>query len=115
MGDCYNEPPMSFTQSVASRVKLSWQIANEKVRIDPIQQAIVNENVLAIMGVCMPIVTSLACYATSNNIFDLIGEMLNGGIQIYLGYLICNENVKILIGKSLEKQDIAVFVSLESP
>jgi Co/Zn/Cd efflux system component len=77
----------------------------KKKSIDAIQDAIITENVLAVMGVVTPIVTSFACMWTGINTFDLVGQMINGNIQIYLGYLIIKSNLSILAGKSIKDQD----------
>ena len=53
----------------------------------------------------MPIITSVICYSSGLGWVDLIGEISNGIIQIYLGYLICKENVEILSGRSISKKD----------
>lgn len=77
----------------------------KKKSVDPIQDAIITENVLALMGVSMPIFTSLMVYGSGLGWIDLIGEMSNGCIQLYLGYLICKENVEILSGRSISSTD----------
>ena len=76
-----------------------------KFKVDPIQSAIVVENVLAMVGVTMPILTSVLCYVTGAEWFDLIGEMLSGGVQVYLGYLLCLENFRVLLGQTIDIQD----------
>jgi hypothetical protein len=78
------------------------------VSIDPIQDIIVTENVLAIMGVSIPIISALCCYASGYFWLDYVGEMVNGVIQIHLGYLICQENARILLGHRLSEVDEAV-------
>lgn len=103
------EPPMPFMGRCRARVKLAYSVLRKRTKIDPIQHTIVNENVLAIMGVCMPIMTSIGAYSTGYGGLDLIGEMLNGVVQIYLGALICTENVEFLIGKSMSKADTEVY------
>lgn len=66
MGDVKEFPRgMSFITNVKERVKLSQQIITQKIEIDSIQSAIVTENVLAILGVCTPIVTSGMYYLTN--------------------------------------------------
>lgn len=105
------EPPMPFLSRWKARVRLAYNVLRKRTKIDPIQHTIVNENVLAIMGVCMPIMTSVGAYATGIGGLDLIGEMLNGVVQIYLGALICTENVGFLIGKSMSKADAEVRYS----
>ena len=77
----------------------------KKESVDPIQDAIITENVLAVMGVAMPVITSFLCYSTGLGWIDSVGEISNGFIQIYLGYLICKENSQILIGKSVGQKD----------
>ena len=57
---------------------------------------------MAVTGVCLPIFTSFLCYFTGLNFFDKAGSVLNGFLQIYLGYLISSENIKILAGQSLD-------------
>ena len=84
---------------------MALRVMTKKTKIDPIQSAIVNENVLSLMGVCMPIATSLLCYLTGASWVDLVGEMLNGGVQVYLGVVIFTENAKILVGQSLAKAE----------
>lgn len=77
----------------------------KKESVDPIQDAIITENVLAVLGVTMPVATSFLCYLTGLAWLDLVGEMCNGVVQIYLGYLICRENTHILMGKGVQKLD----------
>lgn len=73
----------------------------KKKSIDAIQDVIITENVLAVMGVVTPIVTTFACMWTGINTFDLVGQMINGNIQLYLGFLIIKSNLSILAGKSI--------------
>lgn len=89
-------------------MKVSKALITNKISIDPIQDIIVTENVLAIMGVCIPIVSAFGCYLTGIYYLDYLGEMLNGVIQISLGILICQENARILLGHGLSDVDEAV-------
>lgn len=91
-----------------NRAKVAKALITNKINIDPIQDIIISENVLAMMGVSLPILSALGCYATGFFWFDYAGEMLNGLIQIRLGYLICHENAQILLGHGLSEIDVAV-------
>lgn len=93
-----------FHKRLAIRCGLSYSVIMKKKSIDAIQDAIITENVLAVMGVVTPIVTSFACKWSGLGIFDSIGQMINGNIQIYLGYLIVRSNLSILAGKSIDTQ-----------
>ena len=73
----------------------------KKKSVDAIKDAIITGNVLALAGVSMPIFTSLIVYGSGLGWVDLAGQMSNGCVQIYLGYLICKENVEILSGRSI--------------
>ena len=81
------------------------RIILKKDSVDPIQDAIITENVLAVMGVSMPVITSFLCYATGFGWLDCVGEFSNGIVQVYLGYLICKDNTEILMGKAVLKPD----------
>lgn len=102
----------SFFKRLLLRSRLSFRIIFKKQSVDPIQDAIITENVLAVMGVGTPVLTSFLCYATGLGWIDLIGEFSNGVIQIYLGYLICKENSQILIGRSLQSVDNIKLLSI---
>ena len=100
---------LPFHKRLALRCKLSYSVIMKKKSIDAIQDAIITENVLAVMGVVTPIITTFACKWTGLFYFDLIGQMINGNIQLYLGYLIVRSNLGILAGKSIDlnsKQEI---------
>ncbi|OMJ84137.1 hypothetical protein SteCoe_14829 [Stentor coeruleus] len=112
LGDISNDNNLPFYRRWIDRSKLSYSIILKKKSIDPIQDAIVTENVLAITGVSMPILTSLACYATGLNWIDLVGEASNGIVQIYLGYLICRENIEILSGRSIDLENKRKIVNI---
>ena len=60
----------------------------------------------------MPIMTSVMCYATGAVWMDLLGELLNGCVQIYLGVLICSENVSVLMGQSMSSEDLRKIQSV---
>ncbi|CAG9316901.1 SLC30A9_2 [Blepharisma stoltei] len=95
---------LSFKESLKGRLKLSYDIITQKIDIDPIQNAIAIENVLAVMGVCTPIATSALYYVTNLWWLDPLGQAINGVIQMYLGYLIIEDNSKILIDKSVNEE-----------
>jgi hypothetical protein len=99
---------LTFYQRVFNRIKVAKALITNRVSIDPIQDIIITENVLAMMGVSLPIISALCCYATGHFWIDHVGEMLNGLIQINLGYLICQENARILLGHGLSEVDVAV-------
>mmetsp|Transcript_1770 Transcript_1770/g.3816 ORF Transcript_1770/g.3816 Transcript_1770/m.3816 type:complete len:413 (-) Transcript_1770:2168-3406(-) len=98
---------LSFHRRVYNRIKVARALITNKVSIDPIQDIIVTENVLAMMGVSLPILSALGCYLTGLNWIDYLGEMMNGVIQLNLGYLICQENARILLGHGLSDADVA--------
>lgn len=102
----------SFFKRLMIRSRLSYNIIFKKQSVDPIQDAIITENVLAVLGVGTPVLTSFLCYATGLAWFDLLGEFCNGIVQIYLGFLICKENSQILIGKSLSSLDIVQLLTI---
>ena len=105
LGEISSDSNLPFAMRFRSRCRLSYRIITKMKYVDPIQDAIITENVLAIVGVSMPIFTSLAVYWTGLAWVDLVGEMSNGCVQIYLGYLICKENVEILSGRSIAIKD----------
>lgn len=74
--------------------------------VDPIQDAIVSENILSIVGVFVPLMTSGTIYLCGMEWIDNVGEMINGILQIYLGYKITNENVGIIMGRSMSKEEL---------
>lgn len=112
MGDLKEEDKEGVVQKVLDRTRMSRDIIRGKRQVDPIQSAIVMENILALLGVSMPLVTSTLCYATGLVWLDLVGEMLNGCVQIYLGILICTENSKLLIGQCLQPHEVAQINSI---
>jgi hypothetical protein len=105
LGDISPDRHLGLVGKIRERMKITYQVVLKKKSIDPIQDAIVTENVLALMGVTMPIITSFSCYLTGLGWLDLLGEVCNGTVQVYLGYLICKENIEILSGKSIDKID----------
>jgi hypothetical protein len=101
---------LDFSSRVSNRVKCAKALVLNHVKIDAIQDTIVTENVLAIMGASLPVLSTLACYVTGANWIDYIGEMLNGVIQLKLGSLIVHENTKILLGDGLSPVETTVRV-----
>lgn len=95
----------AFFKKLIIRSRLSARIILKKQSVDPIQDAIITENVLAVMGVSMPVITSFLCYATGFGWLDSVGEFSNGIVQLYLGYLICKDNTEILMGRGVLKPD----------
>ena len=102
LGDIDSFSHLGFGRRALKRFKLALSVIKNKVSIDPIQDTIIVENMMAVTGVCLPIFTSFLCYFTGLNFFDKAGSVLNGFLQIYLGYLISSENIKILAGQSLD-------------
>jgi hypothetical protein len=37
---------------------------------------------------------------------DMVGELMNGVLQIYLGYKITNENVNVVVGQSISEKEM---------
>lgn len=103
LGDLTNDAKFPLFKQVVMRVKVAREVISNKRRVDPIQSTIVIENVLAIVGVTTPIITSAVCLVTGTNSLDLFGEMLNGVIQVYLGAIICAENSKVLAGYGVSR------------
>ena len=113
MGDISKDHHLAFFKRLYLRCGLSFNVIMKRKSIDAIQDAIITENVLAVMGVVTPIVTTFACMWTGINTFDLVGQMINGNIQIYLGYLIIRSNLSILAGKSINiEQKKAIIQNL---
>lgn len=63
-------------------------------------------------GVCLPIFTSFICYFSGYGVFDTVGSILNGALQIYLGYMLSADNIKILAGQSLDPQSTEIIIKL---
>jgi divalent metal cation (Fe/Co/Zn/Cd) transporter len=106
------DPNDPFYKKLLHRSKVSYSIVLKKKCVDPIQDVIITENVLAVLGVTIPIFTSLICYSTGIGSIDLFGQFLNGSIQVYLGYLINRQNYELLIGKSLNKKDTEILIDI---
>lgn len=68
--------------SFRDRLALSYRIVAYKEKLDPIQSTIIIENLFAIGGVSIAAITSVICYVTGSAWIDLLGQMLNGAVQI---------------------------------
>ncbi|OMJ93360.1 hypothetical protein SteCoe_3716 [Stentor coeruleus] len=112
LGDIQNFSEYNILKGITKRISLAYNVIANKITIDPIQDAIVNENILAITGVCLPIFTSLMCYISGFGIFDTIGSVLNGVLQIYLGYMLSVDNIKVLAGQSLDPKNTEIIMKL---
>jgi hypothetical protein len=53
---------------------------------------------LAVCGVVIPLLSSGTIYFVGMEWLDMVGELMNGVLQIYLGYKITNENVNVIVG-----------------
>lgn len=63
---------MPYLSRCKARVKLVYSVLCKKTKINSIQHTIINENLLAIMKVCLPILTSVRAYSTGYDSLDLI-------------------------------------------
>lgn len=112
LGDVIKNNKSSIFKCSIEKAKLSFEIMTKKKTIDPIQDAIVSENVLALAGVSMPLLSSIICFTTGTGWADLFGQAGNGLVQMYLGYLICRENIEILSGRSIDKKNKQIIVDI---
>jgi hypothetical protein len=105
LGDVVEGESKTFWLSVKERSKLFYDIISKKKSVEGIQHAIIAENALAIVGVITPIFTSLACKISGLSVIDLYGQIFNGIIQGYMGYMIIKKNTGILVGRSVSIED----------
>lgn len=56
--------------------------------------------------------TSFLCHFTGLHWIDLVGEISNGFIQVYLGAMICKVNIEILSGRSIASKDKMEIVKI---
>ena len=108
LGNIRDDTDLPVSKRVSHRLKLAYNILKDKITVDPLQEVVVSENVLAITGVCIPIITSSLCYTTGHIWFDTVGEIMNGIVQLYLGKLIMFDNAGILLGKSIPETEARV-------
>lgn len=106
MGDISEDQDYNVLSRMYYRMKLSADILAKKREVDPIMDAIVAENILSMVGVFVPLVTSGTIFMLGWEWVDNVGELINGILQIYLGYKITNENVCIIMGRSMSKEEL---------
>ena len=114
LGDLTDDKTLPFHKKIINRVKLSYNIVQKKETIDPIQDVVITENVLAVIGITMPIFTSFLCLTTGMDFFDFLGGMVNGAIQLRLAWLILKENTEKLTGRGVNKSDREKIIKLLS-
>lgn len=87
-------------------------IFNRSASAGPVQDTVIVENIMSVTSATIPLFTSLLSYSTGFFYFDLLGQVANGSIQVFLGYRIAQENSQILMGKSLKKEDCEKIISI---
>lgn len=108
LGDIDTNPPSSFLRTFYRRVLLAMKILTRKQPADPIQVMVVSENVISVVGMSLPLLSSFIAYFTGFNWLDTASGVVNGSIQIYLAWHIFWDNTKILAGKSLTLEETFV-------
>ena len=78
LGDVTDDHDKTLLYQFFYRLKFSAEIMMKMRTVDPVQDAIITENVLAIFGVFVPLITSGTIYFTGMEWLDSLGEVLNG-------------------------------------
>ncbi|CAG9315713.1 SLC30A9_1 [Blepharisma stoltei] len=109
LGDISSEPAANnVIKRIIERTALLYKIWKQHYLVDPIQHAIINENIISIAGVIIPITTSFICYYTGWIWLDIMGRMLNGLLQLHISNSMFSENMTVILGKSLSKTQLEI-------
>lgn len=108
LGDIETYPGRNVFVQFYKRGVLAVKVLSKLHPADPIQVAVVSENVTAVLGMSLPLMTSFVTYFTGWTFLDEVGCIMNGSVQIFLAWSIFWENTQVLMGKSLSKADTMV-------
>ena len=78
MGDISDDADYNVISRMYYRMKISAEILAKRRAVDPIMDAIVAENILSMVGVFVPLVTSGTIYMFGLEWIDNVGELING-------------------------------------
>lgn len=112
LGILLQDHNLGFFKRMKSRIQLNSSFFKDKTNTDPSIELIIMENVLAISSALVSLVTYSICYSTGLHSIDTAGQIINGCIQVYLGYLVSKEQTHILIGSKLKKDDVDKIIKI---
>jgi hypothetical protein len=78
LGDVTEDDGLSIPRKLFHRIQFSIDILLKKRSVDPIQDAIITENILAVCGVTIPLLSSGTIYFLGMEWLDMVGELMNG-------------------------------------
>jgi len=110
LGDIETYPGHNVFVQFFKRGVLAIKVLSRLHPADPIQVVVVSENVTAVLGMSLPLLTSFVTYFTGLTFLDEVGCILNGSVQLYLAWSICWDNTQVLMGKSLSKVETLVRI-----
>lgn len=95
-----------------SRMQLNSSYFRDKTNTDHSVELVIMENVIGISSALTSLVTYSICYSTGLYSIDIVGQIINGYLQVYLGYLISKEQTQILMGRRLKKEDVDKIIKI---